>query len=65
MKYRQAKKILSRAYKEAQRMQDEHLLSGSANRLVRSIGHQLDWLKAQKHANKAANILNFDYGKLV
>lgn len=65
MKYRQAKKILSHAYKEALRAQNEHFLSNSANSLVRIIGRQLDCLKVQKHPNKAANILNFDYGKLV
>lgn len=63
MNYRQAKKFLTKAYKEAIRMQDEHFLSGSANRLVRGLKHRIECLKTYKVT--CAGKRNVDYSFLV
>ena len=65
MKYRQAKKFLTKALSEAMRMQDEHILSNSANRLVKNIKHELDLIKARKKSNDELRIADFDYGTMV
>lgn len=48
MKYRKEKKFLTKALNEAIRMQDEHPLSGSANRLVKQLQWQIAELKQRK-----------------